>query len=251
MIKVIISIFRFLIKRTIRNIYWLYRLSKIRAEKNLSIHFPIIVEGKGCIEVGDNCALGKLSNIGVSENASLNIGNNCMLEEHALVRIGGNAKVEFGDFCKIGANSRIYTNKNIKIGSNVIICTNCSIFGREAGKCGNLRIGEGSHIGDGAILDLSDNIIIGREVAIGPNCTFYTHDHEYNTKDTCMWKGNILTKPISIGDGSWIGCNVTILHGISIGKRVIIAAGSVVTKNLEKSGLYAGVPAKLLKNFDN
>ncbi|WP_081357668.1 acyltransferase [Neomoorella thermoacetica] len=55
--------------------------------------------------------------------------------------------------------------------------------------------------------------------------------------------------PVIIGDGCWIGTRAVILPGVKIGEGCIIAAGAVVTKDCESNGLYAGVPAKRIKNL--
>ena len=58
-----------------------------------------------------------------------------------------------------------------------------------------------------------------------------------------------MSNSISVGNGCWIGANVTILDGVNIGNGCVIAAGSVVTKNVPDNVLYAGVPAKFKKNL--
>ena len=59
-----------------------------------------------------------------------------------------------------------------------------------------------------------------------------------------------ITKYIFIGDGCWIGANVTILPGIEIGTGCIIGAGALVTKNCKPNGLYVGVPAKRIRDLE-
>ncbi|MGL5544389.1 MAG: DapH/DapD/GlmU-related protein, partial [Cetobacterium sp.] len=64
-------------------------------------------------------------------------------------------------------------------------------------------------------------------------------------------RGNLYPKPIEIGKGVWIGGNVSILPGVTLGDNVIVAAGAVVTKNFPPNCIIAGVPAKILKFIDN
>ncbi|MFB9054537.1 acyltransferase [Formosa undariae] len=89
----------------------------------------------------------------------------------------------------------------------------------------------------------------GSDVAIGPNCTLYTHDHDYSDKIVAAWKGVIISNPIIIKNGAWIGSNVTILPGATIGNRAVIAAASVVTMNVESETIVEGVPAKFIKRI--
>lgn len=67
---------------------------------------------------------------------------------------------------------------------------------------------------------------------------------------TIIGGGEGYTFPTLIKDGCWVGANVTIIPGVTIGEGCIIAAGAVVTKNCEPDGLYAGVPAKRIKDLN-
>ncbi|MNP69519.1 Maltose O-acetyltransferase [compost metagenome] len=58
-------------------------------------------------------------------------------------------------------------------------------------------------------------------------------------------------KSIKIGDGTWIGTRAVILPGVTIGEGCIISAGAVVTKDCEPNAMYAGVPAKKIKELDS
>ena len=62
-------------------------------------------------------------------------------------------------------------------------------------------------------------------------------------------RGSLYPKPIVIGKNVWIGANVTIVAGVTIGDNVIIGAGSIVTKDIEKNIIVAGVPAKKIKDI--
>lgn len=96
-------------------------------------------------------------------------------------------------------------------------------------------------------------VIIGNNVSIGQNCVCICEATANNGKEINTYsyvikkavkRGNII-----IEDDVWIGANVTILPGIVIGKCSIIGAGSVVTKNVDPYGVYAGVPAKKVKDI--
>ena len=130
------------------------------------------------------------------------------------------------------------------IGDEVQIATHCAIFSREGGVAGKVQIGDGTHIGDHSIIDCAANVIIGKEVAIGPNCVLYSHDHDYASDSSAAWKGGLICKDITIEDGAWVGSGVTILPGVTIGKRAVIAAGAVVTKDIPAHTIWGGIPAK-------
>lgn len=91
-----------------------------------------------------------------------------------------------------------------------------------------------------------EKIEIGEDVAISHDVTIMDSDaHEG------LWKGYEKTKPIKIGNHVWIGTRVTILKGVTIGDNAIIAAGSVVTKDVPNNTIVAGVPAKVIKTNIN
>jgi len=91
------------------------------------------------------------------------------------------------------------------------------------------------------------NLIIEKNAAIGPRVTIITHADPSPSKLVKLYP--IIDKPVIIEENSWIGANVTILPGVRIGRFSIIAAGSVVTKNIKPFSLVAGVPAKTIKNI--
>ena len=246
---VFILYFKNIFKNFIRNIFWLYKLSTSEFGARLKIEFPVIREGKGKFSMGNDSFIGYKAEIGVGENASLNIGNNSLLESESTILINKNCNFLIGDNFKIGKAAKFYVQNNWVFGNNVKIETYCAIFAREPDRAGKLTIGNNSNIGDYTIIDLVDDFHIGNDVAIGPNCTIYTHDHIYTDKNLPAWKGGLISKSIHIEDGAWIGSGVTILPGVSIGERAVVAAGSVVTKNVVANSIYGGIPAKLIKTI--
>lgn len=115
-----------------------------------------------------------------------------------------------------------YTNfgQHIEIGKNVFINHACSF------------------------LDMG-GIIIEDDVLLGPKVNLITENHpiEPNNRKT------LICKPITIKKNAWIGAAATILAGVTIGENAIVAAGSVVTKDVPGNTIVAGVPAKHVKNI--
>lgn len=93
-------------------------------------------------------------------------------------------------------------------------------------------------------------ISIESDVYITDHCTFITHDG-----GTLLFRKYVpdleITKPIVINEKVYIGNNVTILPGVTIGSNTIVAAGAVVTKDLPPNGVYGGVPARFIKTIDD
>ncbi|MCU8205253.1 acyltransferase [Vibrio vulnificus] len=94
-----------------------------------------------------------------------------------------------------------------------------------------------------------DDIKIGNDVMIGPEVMILTGGHDYKNRALLLREQKILTAPVSIGNDCWIGSRVIILPGVSICDRVIVGAGSVVSKSIQEPGIYAGNPAKKIKDL--
>ena len=92
-------------------------------------------------------------------------------------------------------------------------------------------------------------IKIGKDTFIGPNCGFYTAIHPIDAKQRI--EGKESAKPITIGEGVWLGGNVVILPGVTIGDRAVIGAGSVVTKDIPSDVVAVGNPCRVIKNIEN
>ncbi len=91
-------------------------------------------------------------------------------------------------------------------------------------------------------------IRIGADTFIGPNCGFYTAIHPINAKERI--DGVESAKPISIGKGVWLGGNVVVLPGVTIGDRAVIGAGSVVTKDIPSGVVAVGNPCRVIRAIE-
>jgi len=231
-----------------RKCYWIYNANRIKFGKIKSIKWPFAVEGKGAIVFGDHVQIEKNVKLAAGLGSRLVFGQNVMLQSNVSLYTSENVLVNFGNSSRIEANCRCFFFNDVQIGNNVIIASNCQIFSRERIGKGKFLIGNGTVIGDNAIFDLAADVTIGENVAFGPNCVVYTHDHNYSEENISVpWKGKPELKPVVVCNGAWIGSNVTILPGVEIGENAIIAAGSVVTKNIPGNTIWAGVPAKQIK----
>ena len=236
------------VARFVRRQYWLYRLSRCSLGRNVKIHFPFRVEGRGRLSLGDASVVHANASVGCGEGTEVCFGERCIISESVLLRVGDGAKVIFGADCLLGPSCEFHANAEWRIGADTKIQSRCCVFAREPGQAGKLSVGGGSRIGDNCILDLTADLTIGNEVAVGPYSIIYTHDHEYRHDGSVAWKGETLRRGVEIGEGAWIGARVVILPGVKIGARAIIAAGAVVTQDVEAGVMVGGVPARPLKN---
>tara|TARA_R110001606_G_scaffold368214_1_gene523957 strand:+ start:406 stop:924 length:519 start_codon:yes stop_codon:yes gene_type:complete len=146
----------------------------------------------------------------------------------------------FGTTCKYlrGACGR----KMFKYCGNNINIEKGARFGRGH----NIMIGHNSGIGRNA--QIPNDIIIGDNVMMGPDCIIYHRNHKFSETTVPICKqGFEPKKQTVIGNDVWIGGGVIVTPGKKIGNGVIIAAGSVVTKDLDDYGIYGGNPAKLIR----
>ena len=106
----------------------------------------------------------------------------------------------------------------------------------------NIKIGKDSIIGEGAVLDGRDKLIIGNHVDIASEVMIYNAQHDVQSADF-----HAITAPVIIEDYVFIGPRAIILPGVKIKKGAVIGAGAVVTKDVEEFTIAGGVPAKEIK----
>ena len=109
-----------------------------------------------------------------------------------------------------------------------------------------LSIGKNSKILNNVNLDARGGIKIGDNSQIGYQSLLITANHNIDKSEKIIKQG-MNYNPIEIGSDVWVGARVIILPGVKVSDKCVIAAGSVVTKDLETNGIYGGVPAKLIK----
>lgn len=120
-----------------------------------------------------------------------------------------------------------------------------SPFHCEFGK--TIFIGEKTFINMNVTMLDGAKITIGNNVLIGPNTQFYCASHSLNYLERRKWATTC--KSITIEDDVWIGGNVVINQGVTIGARSVIAANSVVNSDVPPDSLYGGTPAKLIRHI--
>ena len=122
----------------------------------------------------------------------------------------------------------------------------------ESYSCINNAVGD-VIIGDHTRIGLHNTIIgpvsIGNNVNLAQGITVTALNHNFDDATKRIDEQGVSTKPVVIGNDVWIGANVVVLPGVTIGSHCVVAAGAVVTKDVPDHTLVAGVPAKVIKTI--
>ncbi len=128
----------------------------------------------------------------------------------------------------------IFTLAGMKMGKKSTIHIGCRFYQPK-----NVVIGEGTIIGDHAILDGRAPLTIGNHVDIASNVMIYNSEHDIHSEDM-----HPIEAPVTINDYVFIGPRAIILPGVTIGRGAVVAAGAVVTKDVPGGVIVGGVPAR-------
>ena len=140
--------------------------------------------------------------------------------------------------------SNIYIDKDSKVtlGKNFKCRKNLSIW---AINKGNLTIGNDVFINDNCFISAQKSINIGDNFLLGNNSTIVDNDHDYKNEVR-----KFVCEEINIGNNVWCGSNVTILKGVTIGDNCVIAAGTIVNKDIPKNSMVYQKKELVIKKIE-
>lgn len=177
-----------------------------------------------------------------NKKLSLKKGKNCFIDKTAVVT--GTGKCFIGENCVINSYARIQCDGEVlKIGENTTI--DHFAFIRLWG--GKIIIGKNFYLNSYSILNGHGGLTIGDNVLIANHVSIVPANHIYTIQNMPINHQGLRMKGIVIENDVWIAAGCKILDGITIGEGAIIAAGSVVTKDVPAYTIYGGIPAKFLK----
>jgi len=114
-----------------------------------------------------------------------------------------------------------------------------------------IKIGNNVSIGAGTLINAVSDIQLEDDVIIASNCHIADNSHRFDKVDTSIrYQGLNKVNPIKIKKGTWLGWNVVVCPGVTIGKNSVIGANSVVTKDIPDYCVAVGAPAKVIKKYD-
>jgi len=149
-----------------------------------------------------------------------------MLGPRSYLRVVRGGRLQLGERPSIAEGAVMWTNAVVTVGDRFFLGSNSRIVAYE-------------------------NIEIGNDVSIADMVSIIDHDHEYHLEGGRLMieKGSFDTAPIRIGSNVWLGDKVTVLKGVTISDDVIVAANSVVTKDVPPRVVVAGAPARVIREI--
>jgi len=171
------------------------------------------------------------------------VGRKCKFSFRKKISIG--RTVTIGDYVEINAlsNSGVIIGNNVSILKGTII--DCTGVISHLGE--GLKIGDNVGIAQNCFIQVRGKTEIGDNVIFGPNVSIFSENHNFSNPDVPVNVQGVTRKGVIIEDGVWIGTRAVVLDGVKVGKNSIIAAGSIVTKDVPCCSIVGGVPAKVLK----
>jgi acetyltransferase-like isoleucine patch superfamily enzyme len=161
----------------------------------------------------------------------ISVGRNFIAEDYAEIQGLSRHGITFGDRVSVGRFAMIRPS---------------SYYGGPAGE--GLSVGNNSNIGAYCYIGCSGLIRIGDNVMMSPRVSLYAENHNFADTMRPMKDQGVTREPIIIEDDCWIAAHSIVLAGVTIGRGSIVAAGSVVTKDVPAYSIVAGSPARVIRS---
>ena len=179
-------------------------------------------------------------------------------EVHGMLLVGKGVKITHGKHIRCGKNVKFedfsevhgLCSDGLNFGDYVTISRGVMIrpssyYGGDYGV--GLTMGEHSSIGPYGYVGCSGRITIGKNVMFGPKCSLFAENHVFSDTESSIKSQGVQQKGITIEDDCWIGSNVTILDGVTVGKGSVIGAGTLVTKDIPAGSVVVDKRDKVMR----
>ncbi|MEO6136072.1 MAG: acyltransferase [Ginsengibacter sp.] len=178
-------------------------------------------------------------------NGLLFLGKRCRIKHKSNLHLG--RSVNIGDNVEINALAK----EGVHIGNNVSILRNtiieCTGVIRNLGT--GLQIGNNVGIAQNCFIQVRGRVVIEDDVIFGPGVSIFSENHNFSDTEKPIRDQGETRIGVTIRKGAWLGSGVRILDGVTVGEHTIIAAGSVVNKNVPAFCIAGGIPAKIIKEL--
>jgi len=168
--------------------------------------------------------------VSISHGKNISCGKSVKFEDYAEIHGLARDGLLFGDYVTI---------------SKGVMIRPSSYYGGDLGE--GLVMGEHSSIGPHGYVGCSGKIVIGKNVMFGPKCSLFAENHVFSDTEASIKSQGVQQKGIIVEDDCWIGSNVIILDGVTIGKGSVIGAGTLVTKDVPAGSIVVDKRNKNMK----
>lgn len=176
-----------------------------------------------------------------SAGGGIVFGRDIVVRHPHRIRVGPGAILD--DHCVLDAKGA--AEVGISLGSAVIIGRGTSL----SCKGGAIEVGDNTNISGNCMLISESKLVLGKNILVAGMCYLIAGgNHSFERTDIPVVRQPMVQKGgITIGDNCWLGANVTVLDGVTIGRDSIVGAGSVVTESIPEFAIAVGVPARVVK----
>lgn len=157
-------------------------------------------------------------------------------KEPGIIEVHDKARVDWKAIIETGQGGRVAIGSGTALGAHTMLLA----YG------GEIVLGENCSVNPFCVLYGHGGLHIGNYVRIATHCVFVPANHVFDDPDKPIARQGLTTKGIRIGDDVWLGAGCRVLDGVAIGRGAVIAAGSVVTKDVPPMAIVAGVPARTI-----
>lgn len=154
----------------------------------------------------------------------------------------------WGEGSSIRLPIRVHGERSISVGRDVVIGEGSWLQTLDDGV---IEIGDGCRFSGGVVISAAQSIFLEPNVLVARNVHILDHIHRFDRSDVPIHSQSISPpRPVRIGDSSWIGANVVVLPGVTIGRGSVVGANSIVDHDVRDRVVVVGAPAREIRQID-
>jgi lipopolysaccharide O-acetyltransferase len=162
------------------------------------------------------------------------------------------AFASFGKETVIEPPIRIDGERSIAIGSGVYVGSGSWLNALDGDAQVTIAVGDGTSIAGNCVISAAQSVRLGRRVLIARGVYISDHIHAYtDPTQAVLDQGLDRIEPVEIHDGAWLGENVVVCPGVRIGRGAVVGANAVVLDDVPDHSVAVGVPARVVRRFEN
>lgn len=186
------------------------------------------------------------------------LGYRLMMHIEGVVAIEKNVRIRFADNVRLARgvylDEGVYLHAcpgGVEIGEDTLVMHGAvlHVYNFRGLPQAGIRIGRESLVGEYSVIRGSGGVTIGDRVYLSPAVHIYSSNHIFDDPDVCFIEQGVTAEGVVIEDECWIGAQAVILDGVRVGRRSVVAAGSVVTEDVPPHTVVAGVPARVVRDL--